>query len=109
MATKCFNYSPIRKKQGANQCVDFRTINLVMHCSMIVLKLLSHRLDTKAELYLGKGQYGFRERGGTRDATAVRQVLYERNLEYNNKVFVCYVDYEKAFDWINWVKMVEIL
>jgi len=25
-------------------------------------------------------------------------VLYERNLEYNNKVSVCYVDCEKAFD-----------
>jgi len=30
-------------------------------------------------------------------------------LEYDNKVFVCYVDYEKAFDQVNWVKMLEIL
>jgi len=34
-----------------------------------------------------------------RDAIAALQVLYERNLEYNNKVFVCYVD----------LKMMEIL
>jgi len=25
--------------------------------------------------------------------------MYERNLEYNNKVYVCYVDCEKAVDW----------
>ena len=25
-------------------------------------------------------------------------ILYERNLEYNNEVYVCYIDYEKAFD-----------
>jgi len=28
---------------------------------------------------------------------------------YNNKVFVRYVDYEQTFDWLNWVKMMEIL
>ena len=33
----------------------------------------------------------------------------ERNLEYSNKVHVCYVDYEKAFDQIDWVKLLDIL
>jgi len=31
-------------------------------------------------------------------------VLYERNLEFNSKVCVCYVDYEKAFDHVDWTK-----
>jgi len=35
--------------------------------------------------------------------------LYERNLEYNNKVYVCYVDYEKAFDHADWTKLMAIL
>jgi len=37
------------------------------------------------------------------------RVLCERNLECNNKVCVCFVDYEKAFDWIDWVKLLDIL
>jgi len=37
------------------------------------------------------------------------RVLYERNLEYNNKVYVCYVDYEKAFDRVDWTKLMTIL
>jgi uncharacterized membrane protein len=37
------------------------------------------------------------------------RTLYERSLEHNNRVYICYVDYEKAFDRVNWVKMMEIL
>ena len=31
------------------------------------------------------------------------------SLEYGNDVFICFVDFEKAFDRIDWVKMVKIL
>jgi len=31
-----------------------------------------------------------------RDAIALLRVLYERNVEYDSKVSVCYVDSEKA-------------
>jgi len=33
--------------------------------------------------------------------------MYERSLGNNNTVYVCYVDYEKAFDI--WVKLMAIL
>ena len=48
----------------------------------------------------GKDQFGLRKGHGTRDASAALHVLYERNLEYDNKVYVCCVDYEKAFELI---------
>jgi len=37
------------------------------------------------------------------------RILYERNLEYNNKIYVCYVDYEKAFDVVDLTKLMTIL
>jgi len=37
------------------------------------------------------------------------RVLYERNLEYTNKVYVCYIDYEKAFNCVDWTKLMTIL
>src|SRR3989442_10788107 len=37
------------------------------------------------------------------------RTLCERSLEYGNEVFICFVDFEKAFDRVNWVKMFEIM
>jgi len=72
---------PIEKKSGAQECVDFWTINLVSHASKIVLKILTQRWESKAEPYLGRDQYGFRRGCGTRDATAAMRVLCDRSHE----------------------------
>ena len=77
-------------------------------CVKIVLKILTRRLESKAEPYLGRDQYGFRRGYGTRDAIAAMRVLCDRSLEHN-KVYVCYMDYEKAFDRVNWDKLMTVL
>ena len=87
---------PIEKKNDAQECVDFRTIGLIPHASKIVLRVLMRRLESKVDLFLGRNQYGFRKGLGARDAIAAVRVLYERSLEYNKKVYVCFVHYEKA-------------
>src|SRR6267154_2436890 len=33
----------------------------------------------------------------------------ERSLEHGNEVYICFVDFEKAFHRVNWVKMFEIM
>ena len=78
---------PIEKKQGAQECVDFRTISLVNHASKILLKILTKRLECKAEHFLSDDQYGFRKERGTRDGIAALRVLCERSLEVNKTVF----------------------
>jgi hypothetical protein len=37
------------------------------------------------------------------------RVICERSLEHGNDVFICFIDFEKAFDRINWVMMLKIL
>ena len=37
------------------------------------------------------------------------RVVCERSLEHWNDVYICFVDFEKAFDRMNWVKMMETL
>ena len=37
------------------------------------------------------------------------QMLCEKVLDYGKEVFICFVDYEKAFDRVNWVKMMDTL
>ena len=75
----------------------------------IVLKIISNRIQSKADMMLGKTQFGFRKGCGTREAIGVMRAICERSLEHGNDVFICFVDFEKAFDRIDWVKMVKIL
>ncbi len=100
---------PLPKKNNAVNCSDYRTISLICHASKIMLKVLTKRIEAKAKHLLGRNQFGFRKGCGTRDAVGVMRTLCERSLEYGNEVFICFVDFEKAFDRVNWVKMFEIL
>ena len=54
------------------------------------------------------GRKGFRKGRGTRDAIVALRISYERNLEYKNKVYVSYNDYEKDFDCVDWTKLMTI-
>jgi len=40
---------------------------------------------------------------------AAMHVLQEMSLEHNNKVYVCFVDYKKAYNRVNWQKLTKIL
>src|SRR3989441_5886836 len=37
------------------------------------------------------------------------RTLCERSLECGNEVYICFVDFENAFDRVSWVKMFEIM
>src|SRR6266516_1762439 len=100
---------PLPKKNNATKCSDYRTINLICHASKIMLKVLTKRIEAKANHLLGRNQFGFRKGCGTRDAVGVMRALRERSLKNENKVYICFVDYEKAFDRVDWVTMFEIL
>src|SRR6267154_766860 len=74
-----------------------------------ILKVLTKRIEAKAKHLLGRSQFGFRKGCGTRDAVGVMRTLYERSLEHGNEVYICFGDFEKAFDRVNCVKMFEIM
>ena len=100
---------PLQKKTRAEECEDYRTISLISHASKIMLKVLTKRIAARATGFIGKNQFGFRKGCGTRDAIGVMRMLCERSLEHGNEVYICFVDFEKAFDRVNWVKLMEVL
>jgi len=102
---------PLKKKANATECSDHRTISLIVHASKILLKILTKRIESKiaAINYIGEDQYGFRKGRGTRDAVSVLRCLGERSLEHGKDLYICFVDYEKAFDRVNWLKLMEVL
>jgi len=100
---------PLQKKPNAQRCEDHRTISLISHASKILLRVINNRLRARTKEYIGWDQFGFRKGMGTREALAVMRTLSERNIEHNQDVYVCFIDYEKAFDRVEWTKLLEIL
>ena len=84
-------------------------ISLISHASKILLKIINNHIQSKADMVLSKTQFGFRKGCGTREAIGVMRVICERSLEHGRDVFICFVDFEKAFDRIDWVMMLKIL
>ena len=74
-----------------------------------MLKILTKRIESKAVGFIGKNQFGSRKECGTKDEIGIMRVLCERSLENGNDVYICFVDFEKAFDSVNWLKMMELL
>ena len=100
---------PIPKKLNAVDCSDFRTISLIPHVSKILLKVLTKRIEGRVGDYISRSQFGFRKGLGTRDAIGVIRMLVERTLELGNEMYVCFVDFEKAFDRVKWDQLMAIL
>ena len=99
----------IPKKARPTKCSEYRTISLTSHASKIAMKALTRRLTSKAAQYIGKDQFGFRSGCGTREAIGVMRVMREKVIEHDQEMFVCFVDFEKAFDRVQWRKLFNIL
>src|SRR6218665_3571266 len=98
---------PIKKKPNATAFEDHRTISLLTHASKVMIRILTKRIQAKAEANEGDDQFGFRKGMGTRDAIGTLRVLTERSIQNGQDVglYICFVDYEKAFDRVEWRRL----
>jgi len=99
----------LQKKPQATKCSDHRTISLIAHTAKIVAKILRRRTEKKIEGVLGEDQFGFRRGTGSRDAIGMLRIISERTLEIDEELSVCFIDCQKAFDRVNWTKLMQIL
>ena len=73
------------------------------------LHLIKRRITPIIEQHLADTQMGFRKSRGTRDAILQLRVIAERGIEVNQNLYVCFVDYNKAFDRVNHAKLKEVM
>src|SRR5437867_4897837 len=52
---------------------------------------------------------GLRKDKGTRDAIFQLRMACERSMEMNKNIYLCFIDYQKAFDRVRHEKLVEIM
>jgi hypothetical protein len=94
-------FLPLPKKGDLRLCSNYRTIALIPHASNILLKIVQGRLATYIEREMSEEEAGFRKGRGRRDQIANIRWILERAMEYGKTVFMCFIDYSKAFDCVD--------
>jgi len=102
-------FVPLPKVNKAQDCSEYRTIALISHASKILLHLIKRRITPIIERQIGESQMGFRKGKGTRDAIFQLRMINERCLQMGKKVYMCFVDYQKAFDRVNHDKLLQVM
>ena len=99
----------LKEKTKATKCSDYRTISLIAYTAKIIEKILRRKIENKFEYVLGDDQFGFRRKKGTSDAIGMMRIIAERTMEIDEELCVCFIDWQKAFDCVNWTKLMQIL
>ena len=74
-----------------------------------MLKILQARLQQYVNHELPDVQADFRKDRGTRDQIANICWIMEKAREFQKNIYFCFIDYAKAFDWVDHNKLWKIL
>ena len=88
---------PIFQGKGdVMSCGSYSGAKLLEHTIKIVGRILERRIQTLVDL--NKMQFGFMPGKGTVDVMFIVRRMQEEYQKKNKKLYVCFVDMEKAFD-----------
>ena len=99
----------IPKVKGTAKCEKHRTISLMCHVTKLVLKLIMNRIRGRTLSEISEVLYGCMPDKGTRTAIFVLRRLVERMIEKQKDVYVCFIDYSKAFDTVTHEPLIGLL
>ena len=100
-------FIPIPKKGYAKECSNYCTIALISHTRKVMLKILQPRLQQYVNYELLDIQAVFRKGRGIRDQIANIHWIIEK--EFQKNIYLCFIDYTKAFDCVDHNKLWKIL
>ncbi|GFS08901.1 RNA-directed DNA polymerase (Reverse transcriptase) domain containing protein [Elysia marginata] len=94
-------YVLLPKKGDPRICSNNGTIALISHASKILLKIIQWKLEPYMEKEMSIEQADFRKVRGNRDEIANLRWIMERSKELKRSVYMCFIDYSKAFDCVD--------
>ena len=100
---------PIYKKGYKQECGNYRTIALISHASKVLLRIIQRRLEVFLVPGLPIEQAGFRRGRGTRDHIANLRWMMEKDREHQRDLYMCFIDYKKAYDCVDHERLRVIL
>ena len=82
---------------------------IALQSSKVMLKILQARLQWNMNRELTDVQAGFRTGRGTRDQIANIRWIIKKARECQKNIYICFIDYAKAFDSVDHNKLWKIL
>ena len=94
---------PVFKKGDKNDVNNYRGITLLSCLSKLFTRIINNRLNewAESEEVLTEAQFGFRKERSTSDCLFILHGLVEILLARGKKLYCCFIDYEKAYDYID--------
>ena len=102
-------FIPIPKKGNAKECSNYYTIALISHASKVMIKILQARLQQYVNRELPDVHSGFRKGRGTRGQIANIHWIIKKAREFKKNIYLCFIDYAKAFYCVDHNKLLKIL
>ena len=96
-------------KRSPKECSNYHTIALISHASKVMLKIPQDRLQQYVNHELPDVQACFRKGRGTRDQIANIHWIIEKARVSEKNIYFCFIDYAKAFDYVDHNKLWKIL
>ena len=88
---------------------NYWTVALVSHASKVMFKTLHARLQHYVNQELPGVQTGFKKGRGTRDQIASICWIIEKTREFQKNIYLCFINYMKAFDCVDHNKLWKVL
>ena len=89
------------KKGDLTSCENWRGITLMSIVAKVLGRVLIKRIVAGTDAELRGEQAGFRKGRNTTEQIFVLRNIIEQVAEWNSSLYLCFVDYEKAFDSIH--------
>ena len=99
----------ISRKGNAKECSNYCTIALISYASKVILKIPQARPQQYMNHELPDVQAGFRKGRGTRNQIANICWIIEKAREFQKNIYLCFIDYAKAFDCMDHNKLWKVL
>ena len=103
---------PIFKSGNPDDAQNYRGITLINILGKVYSQVLLNRLSKWSEKYdkLSKNQFGFQKGKSTVDCIFLLNSIVSKVIHSGEKLYCCFIDYEKAFDRIDrsllWHKLI---
>ena len=97
------------QRKAMKECSKYHTTALISHASKVMLKILQARLQQYMNCELSDVQAGVRKGRGTRAQIANIFWIIKKAREFQENIYLSFIDYAKALDCVDHNKVWEIL